>query len=105
MSITRPPVPFRLASEAGTLVVISAGNEGLAYDPSGGTTNVLGQLILGVDSGAVGASSTIGGALSVASVDNTKMYGTVMSYKVDAGDPLSFGVMKQAGAQRRAHLF
>lgn len=87
---------IQAASEAGTLVVISAGNEGLAYDPSGGTTNVLGQLILGVDSGAVGASSTIEAALSVASVDNTKMYGTVMSYKVDAGDPLSFGVMKQA---------
>ena len=86
---------IQAASEAGTLVVISAGNEGLAYDPNGKTTNVLGQIIPGADSGAVGASSTIEAALSVASIDNTKVYDTVMSYKVDGDPAVSFHVLEQ----------
>ncbi len=88
---------IQAASEAGTLVVISAGNEGLAYasSPNNMTTNVLGQIIRGADSGAVGASSTIEAALSVASIDNTKAYDTVMSYKVDGDPAVSFHVLEQ----------
>ena len=86
---------IQAASEAGTLVVISAANAGLAYDSYGGTFNDLGQYINAVDSGSVGSDSTVEAALSVASIDNTKISVDVMSYKVNGGDAITFPVAEQ----------
>jgi hypothetical protein len=86
---------IQAASEAGTLVVIGAANAGLAYDSHGGTSNDLGQYINAVDSGSVGSDSTVEAALSVASIDNTKIFVDAMSYTVKGGDAITFPVAEQ----------
>ncbi len=95
------------ASDAGTLLVISAGNDGLAYDPNGETLNLLGAYAdflnrFGImpnlnmaDSGSVGSSSTLPSALSVASVNNTRTYLSNMTYTAGGGEPISFPVDEQ----------
>lgn len=89
------------ATDAGTLLVMSAGNEGLAYDSSGSTSNELDWLdkYFGgpgmPDSGSVGAYSTLPDALSVASVDNTATYSNHMVYRADEGTPVEFSYDSQ----------
>ena len=86
---------IQAASKAGTLVVISAGNDGLAYDSYGYTWNDLGEYFNAADSGSVGSHSTVEAALSVASIDNTKLVETYMSYRVNDGEAIEFPVVLQ----------
>jgi subtilisin family serine protease len=86
---------IQAASAAGTLVVISAGNDGLAYDSYGETWNDLGEYFNAADSGSVGSHSTVEAALSVASIDNTKLVETYMSYNVNDGEAIEFPVVLQ----------
>lgn len=80
------------ATDAGALLVMAAGNEGLSYDPQGGASNMTGLIggllggeISGVDSGSVGAYSVHPDALSVASVNNQMVFTDVMQYTTDDG--------------------
>ncbi len=66
----------RKATEAGCVVVIAAGNEGLSTSLGGITKNDYGK----ADSGIVGHPSTVRDALSVASVNNTAMTSVAATY-------------------------
>ena len=61
-------IAIQKAREAGVITVVAAGNDGQNFSPSGGPDDAFGRL----DDGTVGAPSTQGSALSVASIDNTK---------------------------------
>lgn len=79
------------ATDAGTLVVISAGNDGLAYDDQGYDYNLLNL----PDSGIVGADSTHPDALSVASVNNLYIAMQRFEFKGATQPDTPFGVNPQ----------
>jgi len=85
----------RTATDAGTFVVISAGNSGLRGSPTGDTDDLYGYQ----DSATVGGPSTTPDALSVASIENsvvTSQKGSAFWSGSDTPD-LSFPYSHQAG--------
>lgn len=91
------------ATDAGTLLVFAAGNDGLAYDANGATFNQVGteadayDVLNPLDSGVVSSNSTHPDVLSVASVDNTSAMSPLMHYATDAegSDPVAFALDEQ----------
>lgn len=65
------------AREAGTLVVVAAGNEGKNFSPNGETDNVLHQL----DDATLGSPAADSGAFAVASIDNQVQVVPVATWK------------------------
>ncbi|WP_216386626.1 S8 family serine peptidase [Arcanobacterium phocae] len=65
------------AREAGTLVVVAAGNEGKNFSPNGETDNVLHQL----DDATLGSPAADTGAFAVASIDNQVQVVPVATWK------------------------
>lgn len=85
---------IREATDAGTLLCISAGNEGSAYDLQGNADNMFAW----PNAGTVGHASTHPDALSVASVNNAKLGLAKQMFSADSAgaDAAPFGAITQA---------
>lgn len=65
------------AVKSGVVVVVAAGNEGIAQDPVGTRLNALDE----IDLATVGSPSTVPGALSVAATENSQARSLYLTYE------------------------
>lgn len=82
------------AREQGVFVVVSAGNDGLNFSPSGSIDDMKGLW----DDGPVGSPATSPGAFAVASVENNRLHAHVayLREEADAEDPTSTVIFNPA---------
>lgn len=82
------------AREQGVFVVVSAGNDGLNFSPSGSIDDMKGLW----DDGPVGSPATSPGAFAVASVENNRLHAHVayLREEADAEDPMSTVIFNPA---------